>query len=114
MSYRFDFDELDNIPDSFYPLSINQFAKRLNLGRNKFLTFLRIVGVLHPNNLPGWASEDDWFIEREYNAQGRIKITRYLTKKGAIEIRKLVDAYGRDNIQKLKVQKPDSSGYLEN
>ena len=113
MSYRFDIDELDTTPDRFYPLSMSQFAKKLNLGKNKLLTFLRNEGVLHPNNQPGWASEDDWFIVREISVRNKLKHSRYITKKGAMEIRKLIDAYGRGNIQKLKVKKPDSSGYLE-
>ena len=114
MSYSFDFDDLDTTPDSYFPLSMSQFAKRLKLGKNKLLTFLRNEGVLKPNNLPGFASEADWFKEYEYYAQGKLKLTRYITKKGAFAIRKLVVAYGRDNIQRLKIYKPDSFGYLDN
>jgi len=111
MSYGFDIDEVGSLPDSYFPMSMSQLAKRLAVGRNRFLTFLRDEGVLHPNNEPGWASEDDWFVQGERTVADKLLIITYVTKKGALEIKNLVLEYGRDNIQKFKVYKPDDSSY---
>ena len=108
MSYSFDndFDEINTYPDKYFPISIRKLADLLNVGRNRLFTFLRNEGVLHPNNEPGYASEKDWFVENEMYIKEELKHNTKATKKGALEIQKMVEKFGRKNIQALKVYNP--------